>query len=167
MGQGNPKHKYRLGRELIESSSEEKDLSVLVDEKLNMTQQHVLADQNANHILGCIPRSVACTWREGILPLCSGEIPLGVLRPAPEPSAQERHGPVGAGPEDATAMMWGLEPLCCEERLSTLGLFSLEKRRLWGDLSVVFQYLKRPTRKLERDFLQGHVVIGQGVIVSS
>ncbi|GAB0188315.1 cAMP-dependent protein kinase inhibitor alpha [Grus japonensis] len=37
MGQGNPKHNYSLGRERIESSPEEKDLEVLVNERLNMT----------------------------------------------------------------------------------------------------------------------------------
>jgi len=36
--------------------------------------------------------------------------------------------------------------------------------QLQGDCIAAFQYLKGPTRKLEGDFLQGHVGIGQGVM---
>ena len=58
-------------------------------------------------------------------------------------------------------MITGMEQLSYEERLRK---FSLEKRRLQGDLTAAFQHLKGPKRKLEREFLQGRVVIGQGVM---
>lgn len=60
-------------------------------------------------------------------------------------------------------MVRGVEHLSYENRLREFGLCSL-KRRLWRDLIEDFQYLKGATGCLERDYLQEHAVIGQGVM---
>jgi len=148
MGRGNPKHKYRLGREWIESSSE-KDLGVVVDEKLNTSQQCELTAQKVNHILGCIKSSVASRLRELILPLYSA-----LVRPHLEsciqlwsPQQRKDGDLLEQVQRRAPKMIRGLEHFYYEERLRELGVFSLEKKRLWGDLIAAFQYPKRACKK--------------------
>ena len=64
-------YQYSLGDDLLQRSSAERDLGVLVDNWLFMSQQCALVAKKANGILRCIKRSVASRSREVILPVCS------------------------------------------------------------------------------------------------
>jgi len=167
LGQGNPWYPYRLGDEGIQSSPEEKDFGVPVDEKLDMSQECALAAPKANSILGCITSSVASRAREEVLPLCSAlvrsHLEFCVQLWSPQHSKEMEL--LERVPRSDTKMVRGLEHLSYEDRLRELGLLSREKRRLRGDLTVAFQYLKGPTEKMGTNILAGPVAIGQGLTV--
>ena len=111
-----------------------------------MRQQCAPAARKADSPLGCSNRGVAAGRGEGggCAPLlCPWKAPPAVLCPGLGPPGQEGCGAAGAGPEEGTRMLRGLQHLCCEDRLRELGLFSSGKL---GDQLFTWSYSDKTRR---------------------
>ncbi|GAB0183754.1 cAMP-dependent protein kinase inhibitor alpha [Grus japonensis] len=99
LGKYNPELQHRLGSTWLESSSVERDLGVLGDNKLNMSEQCAAAAKKANRVLGCINKGIASRDEEVVIPLSASQATPGTLCSVLVPTIQKRCGQAGEGPE--------------------------------------------------------------------
>ncbi|CAM5107583.1 unnamed protein product [Eretmochelys imbricata] len=144
LGINNKNFSYKLGTHQLEVTEEEKDLGVLVDHRMTMSCQCDMAVKKANAVLGCIRRGISSRDKEVLVPLYKA-----LVRPHLEycvqfwsPMFKRDEFRLEEVQRRATRMIQGMEDLSYERRLKELGLFSLTKRRLRGDMIALYKYIR-------------------------
>ncbi|CAM5138679.1 unnamed protein product [Natator depressus] len=143
IGKNNPNYTYNMMEANLATTNQEKDLGVIVDSSLKTSTQCAATVKKGNGMLGIIKKGIENKTGNILLPLYKS-----MVRPHLEyciqmwsPHLNKDILALEKVQRKATKMIRGLEWVPYEERLKRPGLFSLEKRRLRGDMIVVYQIM--------------------------
>ena len=144
LGFGNRKFSYVLNGETVGVTSSFKDLGITFSEDFKFASHCEIVSKKANQMLGFIRNSISNQSREVILPLYKS-----LVRPHLEyciqvwsPYLKKDRNLIERVQKRATRLIKGMKGKNYEQRLQELNLFSLEKRRLRGDLIQTFKILR-------------------------
>src|SRR6266496_3704942 len=148
MGYHNKEYDYKLGNNVIRSSTTERDLGVVIDRTGKSTEQCILAAKKANIVLGMIKRNINFKSKDVVVRLYKA-----LVRPRLEfcvqawcPHLRKDIDLIERVQRRATKLIEGLKDMSYPERLISTGLISMENRRVRGDLIQVFKMLKDKDR---------------------
>ena len=139
LGRRNPHYEYNMGDLTLETATEEKDLGVIIDEKLKFDKHTEAQVNKANKVLGLIRRSFETLDKETLVWLFKAlvrphlEYCNTVTYPVYENDAHLLEG-------RATKMVPEMKYYDYANRLKKLALPSLAYRRKRGDMVEVYKY---------------------------
>ena len=144
LGHKNKQYNYKLGDSELKKSVMEKDLGVVVDSGMKFSSQCSAAVKNANATLGIIRRHIKSRKQNIIIKLYKT-----LVRPKLEycvqawcPYLRKDIDNIERVQHRATKLIGECAGLSYKDRLHRVGLTTLEKRRLRGDLLQVFKLIK-------------------------
>jgi ribonucleases P/MRP protein subunit RPP40 len=143
LGHKNRNYEYKINGIVLKHVEEERDLGVIIDNKLRFKKQCAKAANKANQVLGMINRNVRSRNKEVVMKLYKG-----LVRPLMEYSIQAWN-PYKKGDikllervqKRATKMIEGFSNKNYNDRLAELKLTTLEDRRLRGDMIMTYKML--------------------------
>ena len=156
LGFNNKKHLYDINGDIVKTVVEEKDLGIIIDEKLNFHKHILTATKKANSILGCIRRAIKYKDREMIIPLyiahVRSRLEYGSVIWNPYLTQDKKR--IEYVQRRATKMINGIRDLDYKSRLIELDLPSLEFRRRCADMFQVYKIIHELERFEREEFFK-------------
>lgn len=149
LGKTNSKHTYTVGGTNLIVTTEERDLGLLIDDKLNFRSHIKGIVGKSNRVLGLIKIGFDCLDKEMFLNLYTL-----LVRPHLEYCVQGDIKLVEGVQRRATKIVPELKHLSYEERLETLGLTTLRERRIRGDMIETYNIMTGKVNVNKEKFFQ-------------